>query len=128
MGMLRSIGTSAPVVSFQSPTEGEPILNAINRPLSDVERTTIRRGQTAANSKYSIGGRLKEASRAEPRSAPAEKRESPCRAYNRTLVIKVDDETLQIIARRALVAGTSKAEQVRLLLEWGLEADNASAA
>lgn len=97
------------------------------RILSDVERTTLRRAQTSADAKYSIGGRLKETrTRATP-VVSADRPEKPCRTYNRTLVIKIDQETLWEITRRALKDGASKAEQVRLLLEWGLEADNAIA-
>lgn len=92
--------------------------------LSHIELATLRRGQTAANAKYSIGGRLKETrTRAVP-VVSADRPEKPSRAYNRTLVIKIDEETLLEITRRALNDGTSKAEQVRLLLEWGLEAEN----
>jgi predicted transcriptional regulator len=36
------------------------------------------------------------------------------------VVIRVDEETHQEIARLAARAGTSWSEQVRLLIEWGL--------
>lgn len=99
-------------------------MNPLRRSLSGIERATLRRGQTAADAKYSIGGRLKEMRDPSDTQLPAEKREGRGRAYNRTLVIKIDQETLEQIIARAKKAGTSKAEQVRLLLEWGLEAEN----
>lgn len=92
--------------------------------LTHIERATLRRAQTTANAKYSIGGRLKETrARATP-VVSADWPEKPSPAYNRTLVIKIDQETLEQITARAAKARTSKAEQVRLLLEWGLEAEN----
>lgn len=41
----------------------------------------------------------------------------------RRFSIPFDDETAGEIQRRAARAGTSAAEQVRQLVEWGLEAD-----
>jgi hypothetical protein len=76
------------------------------------------------NAKYSIGGRLKEPRGGGGVTISAEARERSARAFDRTLVIKIDHETLEQITARAAKAGTSKAEQVRLLLEWGLEAEN----
>lgn len=37
------------------------------------------------------------------------------------LVIRLDDETFAQVRDRAVRAGTSVAEQMRLLIEWGLE-------
>jgi hypothetical protein len=36
------------------------------------------------------------------------------------IVVSFDDETFAAIRQRALAGGTSFAEQVRLLCEWGL--------
>lgn len=41
----------------------------------------------------------------------------------RQISIVFDDEQFDRIKARALVAGTSFAEEVRLLVEWGLEAE-----
>ena len=38
----------------------------------------------------------------------------------RRIVVQFDDETFEQIRRRAVKAKTSFAEQVRLLVEWGL--------
>lgn len=38
-------------------------------------------------------------------------------------VVRLDDETFGQIRERAIREGTSFAEQIRLLVEWGLEAD-----
>ena len=40
----------------------------------------------------------------------------------RQFVIKIDTATADQVIERARVAGTSTAEQIRLLIEWGLEA------
>lgn len=45
------------------------------------------------------------------------------RGAQRQFVIKVDHETADQIIARARRLGTSTAEQIRLLIEWGLEAD-----
>ena len=37
------------------------------------------------------------------------------------LVVRLDDETFDTIRERAVKHGTSVAEQIRLLIEWGLE-------
>lgn len=39
------------------------------------------------------------------------------------IVVSFDDETFSEIRQRAVQRGTSFAEQVRQLVEWGLEAD-----
>jgi hypothetical protein len=39
------------------------------------------------------------------------------------IVVSFDDETFAVIRKRAIQRGTSFAEQVRQLVEWGLEAD-----
>jgi hypothetical protein len=36
------------------------------------------------------------------------------------IVIIIDDETFAEVRRRAVKAGTSVAEQMRILIEWGL--------
>ena len=41
----------------------------------------------------------------------------------RQFVIKIDNETAEQVISRAREHGTSTAEQIRLLIEWGLEAD-----
>lgn len=41
------------------------------------------------------------------------------------IVVSFDAETFDQIRTRAVAKGTSFAEQVRILTEWGLEADNA---
>ena len=41
----------------------------------------------------------------------------------RQMSVQFDEETYQVIYARAVAAGTSFGEQVRLLVEWGLEAD-----
>jgi hypothetical protein len=40
---------------------------------------------------------------------------------NRRIVITLDDETFSAVRSRALEQRTSFAEQVRILVEWGLE-------
>jgi hypothetical protein len=40
----------------------------------------------------------------------------------RQFVIKIDHETADQVIARAAAHGTSTAEQIRLLIEWGLEA------
>lgn len=40
----------------------------------------------------------------------------------RQFVIKIDNETADQVIARAEREGTSTAEQIRLLIEWGLEA------
>jgi len=40
---------------------------------------------------------------------------------SRRIVVQFDDETFDVIRRRAKDAGTSFAEEVRTLVEWGLE-------
>lgn len=42
--------------------------------------------------------------------------------YMKRCVVAFDDETFAAIRLRAIRAGTSFAEQVRQLCEWGLEA------
>ena len=37
------------------------------------------------------------------------------------VVVRLDDETFHEVRDRAVTLGTSFAEQVRLLVEWGLE-------
>lgn len=44
------------------------------------------------------------------------------------IIVRIDDETFQEIYDRACREGTSTSEQVRLLIEWGLEAEKGSAA
>lgn len=44
------------------------------------------------------------------------------RHNQRRIVIGFDDETFQVIRDRSIREKTSFAEQVRLLVEWGLEA------
>lgn len=39
------------------------------------------------------------------------------------IVVCFDDETFETIRQRAMAAETSFAEQVRLLVEWGLETE-----
>lgn len=39
---------------------------------------------------------------------------------SRRIACQFDDETFEAIRRRAVKSGTSFAEQVRLLVEWGL--------
>jgi hypothetical protein len=46
------------------------------------------------------------------------------RSAARRIVICFDDETFETIRQRAIGAETSFAEQVRLLVEWGLETEN----
>lgn len=99
-------------------------MNPLRRPLSGIERATLRRGQTEADAKYSIGGRLKETHRETPGATKTERREGRGRAFNCTLVVKIDQETRLQIQARADKEHTSLAQQIRLLLEWGLEADN----
>lgn len=41
----------------------------------------------------------------------------------RRIVVSFDDETFAAIRARACAEGTSFAEQVRILTEWGLEAE-----
>ncbi len=41
----------------------------------------------------------------------------------RQLVVKIDSDTFEEIRARAERENTSMAEQVRLLIEWGLEAE-----
>jgi hypothetical protein len=41
----------------------------------------------------------------------------------RQMSVQFDEETYQVIHARAVAAGTGFGEQVRLLVEWGLEAD-----
>ncbi|WP_249696470.1 hypothetical protein [Stappia sp. WLB 29] len=38
------------------------------------------------------------------------------------VVVRLDDETFAAVRARAVEEGTSFSEQVRLLIEWGLEA------
>lgn len=45
------------------------------------------------------------------------------RRVARRVVIAFDDETFATIRQRAIAAETSFAEQVRLLVEWGLETE-----
>jgi hypothetical protein len=40
----------------------------------------------------------------------------------RQFVIKIDTDTAEQVIERAQRLGTSTAEQIRLLIEWGLEA------
>ncbi len=42
----------------------------------------------------------------------------------RQFVIKIDNETADEVIARARAEGTSTAHQIRLLIEWGLEADD----
>lgn len=42
------------------------------------------------------------------------------------IVVSFDEETFSTVRKRAVIHKTSFAEQVRLLVEWGLEADRAS--
>jgi hypothetical protein len=53
------------------------------------------------------------------------RRKSPGRGSGRLrrLSVPFDDDTADQIATRAQREGTSTAEQVRLLVEWGLEED-----
>jgi hypothetical protein len=39
------------------------------------------------------------------------------------VTVRFDEETFETIRRRAVAQGTSFSEQVRLLVEWGLEVD-----
>lgn len=50
----------------------------------------------------------------------------PAGRVQRRIVLGLDDDTFSIIRRRAVRERTSFAEQARLLIEWGLEADNAN--
>lgn len=43
----------------------------------------------------------------------------------RRIVVSFSQETFEVIRERALKEGGSFAEQVRTLVEWGLEADEA---
>ena len=52
---------------------------------------------------------------------PPEKR--PSQPGTSQCVVRLDDETFGQIRERAIREGTSFAEQIRLLVEWGLEAD-----
>jgi hypothetical protein len=44
----------------------------------------------------------------------------------RKIVIALDTETFEQVRARAIGAGHSFAAETRLLIEWGLEADNAA--
>ncbi len=45
--------------------------------------------------------------------------------HQRRIVIGFDEDTFEQVRRRAATEKTSFAEQARLLIEWGLEADHA---
>lgn len=45
--------------------------------------------------------------------------------HQRRIVVGFDDETFEQVRQRALTERTSFGEQVRLLVEFGLETDNA---
>lgn len=45
------------------------------------------------------------------------------RRYQTRIVVGFDPETFNDMRDRALKAGTSMGEQIRLLVEWGLEAE-----
>jgi len=45
-------------------------------------------------------------------------------AMSKRIVIAFDDETFDVIRLRAVIRKTSFAEQVRQLVEWGLEFDD----
>ncbi|MBO6858346.1 hypothetical protein [Roseibium sp.] len=51
----------------------------------------------------------------------------PKRPGQRKVVLVLDDETFEQIRDMAIKDGTSFAEQIRLLVEWGLEAERAEA-
>ncbi len=53
---------------------------------------------------------------------------NPDRPHMKQSVVAFDIETFDQIRARAVSEGTSFAEQVRLLVEWGLEAANTGAA
>lgn len=44
----------------------------------------------------------------------------------RQVVIQMDTSQFEEVRARAVAKGTSLAEQIRLLIEWGLEADSAT--
>lgn len=41
------------------------------------------------------------------------------------IVVRVEDELFEEVRQRAILGGTSFSEQVRILIEWGLEAARA---
>lgn len=48
------------------------------------------------------------------------------RRYQKRIVVGFDPETFDQMRSRAVKAGTSMGEQIRLLVEWGLEAEKES--
>jgi hypothetical protein len=54
---------------------------------------------------------------------PAGPAKGVLRSGRRQLVVRLDDDQFEEVRSRAERCGTSVAEQVRLLIEWGLEAD-----
>lgn len=57
-------------------------------------------------------------------SGPANGCAVPGRDGWKQLVVRMDEETFDEIRRRAIRENTSVAQQIRLLIEWGLEAEN----
>ncbi len=57
-------------------------------------------------------------------SGPANGSTCPGRDGWKQLVVRLDDETFNEIRERAIRENTSVAQQIRLLIEWGLEAEN----